>query len=152
MLGENMSKVKATQKVSDTPETIAGRVIGKLEEIEAWFRDGYKTKQVLERLNADGILVQDSHLRRILRSFGKGERAVRRVIAGVLLNGVGRIAVVESVPPLVTPEVDKTKLAKKAGTKTPEPVKGQVARDLQEKLTSRRKPYVERVRNEEDIV
>ena len=147
-----MSKVKAPQKVSDTPETIAGRVIGRLEEIEAWFRDGYKTKQVLERLNADGIMVQDSHLRRILRTFGKGERAVRRVVAGVLLNGVERIAVAESVPPLVTPEVDKTKLAKKAGTKTPEPAKGQVARDLQEKLTSRRKPYVERVRNEEDIV
>ena len=147
-----MSKVKAPKKVPDTPETIAGRVIGRLEEIEAWFRDGYKTRQVLERLNAEGIKVQDSHLRRILRSFGKGERAVRRVVAGVLLNGVEPIAVAEARHGLLTPEVDKTKPPKTAGKKAPEPVKGQVARDLQEKLTSRRKPYVERVRNEEDIV
>ena len=78
-----MSKVKAANKVPDSPGTITGRVIGRLDDIEAWFRDGFKTRQVLERLNAEGVMVQDSHLRRILRSFGKGERAVRRGVAGL---------------------------------------------------------------------
>lgn len=144
-----MSRVKVSKKVPDTPETIAGRVIGKLGEIEAWFRDGYKTKQVLERLNAEGILVQDSHLRRILRSFGKGERTIRRVVAGVPLKQVKPAAVAQVGPPLETPEVDRTK---PPWENPPSAAKSQVARELEEKLTSRRKPYVERVRNEEDIV
>ena len=146
-----MSKVKAANKVPDSPGTITGRVIGRLDDIEAWFRDGFKTRQVLERLNAEGVMVQDSHLRRILRSFGKGERAVRREVAGLKSNGPDTLsaAVVAS-----TPKTEGTKSPKTAGKKVAGPplVQNEVARDLEQKLAARKKTYVERVRDEKDIV
>ena len=147
-----MSKVKAANKVPDSPGTITGRVIGRLDDIEAWFRDGFKTRQVLERLNAEGVMVQDSHLRRILRSFGKGERAVRRGVAGLKPNGLDTppvSAVVASAP-----KTEGTKSPKTAGKKVTGPplVQNEVARDLEQKLAARKKTYVERVRDEKDIV
>ena len=148
-----MSKVKAANKVPDSPGTITGRVIGRLDDIEAWFRDGFKTRQVLERLNAEGVMVQDSHLRRILRSFGKGERAVRRGVAGLKPNGLDTLpvsAVVASAPKTEGTKSPKT-AGKKATTGQP-PVQNEVARDLEQKLAARKKTYVERVRDEEDIV
>lgn len=147
-----MSKVKAANKVPDSPGTITGRVIGRLDDIEAWFRDGFKTRQVLERLNAEGVMVQDSHLRRILRSFGKGERAVRRGVAGLKPNGLDTLPV--SAVVASAPKTEGTKLPKTAGKKAagPAPVQNEVARDLEQKLAARKKTYVERVRDEKDIV
>ena len=146
-----MSKVKAANKVPDSPETITGRVIGRLDDIEAWFRDGFKTRQVLERLNAEGVMVQDSHLRRILRSFGKGERAVRRGVAGLKPNGPDTLPVSAVAS---APKTEATNSPKTAGKKVTGPplVQNEVARDLEQKLAARKKTYVERVRDEEDIV
>ena len=146
-----MSKVKAANKVPDSPGTITGRVIGRLDDIEAWFRDGFKTRQVLERLNAEGVMVQDSHLRRILRSFGKGERPVRRGVSGLKPNGPDTLPVSAVAS---APKTEGTKSPKTAGKKVTGPplVQNEVARDLEQKLAARKKTYVERVRNEEDIV
>ena len=46
---------KHNKPTSDVPATMTGRVIGRLPEIETWFRAGFKTREVHARLAKEGF-------------------------------------------------------------------------------------------------
>ncbi len=60
---------------------MSGRVIARLDDIEAWFRSGYRTQEVLEMLGRDGIKLHKVKFRQLLARYGKSESAVRRAMA-----------------------------------------------------------------------
>ncbi len=63
------------------PATMSGRVIARLNDVEAWFRSGYRTQEVLDMLARDGIKLHKVKFRQLLARYGKSESAVRRAIA-----------------------------------------------------------------------
>lgn len=132
-----MAKVK--RSIENAPETKAGLVLARLDQIEKWFQDGFKTHEVLAKLKGEGIELADSNLRRLLRRYGKSERQVRRALAGV---------VPESVPVERAPKGEQAEITK------PRQAVGEtaVAQDLQEKLKNRSKRYVEKVREDKDMI
>ena len=67
------------------PATMSGRVIARLDDIEAWFRSGYRTQEVLEMLGRDGIKLHKVKFRQLLARYGKSESAVRRAMAAQAL-------------------------------------------------------------------
>lgn len=67
--------------LNNGPGTMTGRVLSRLDEIEAWFRSGYKTKEVRELLAKDGITMHKNMFTALLSRYGKSERAIRRAMA-----------------------------------------------------------------------
>lgn len=67
---------------SGAPDTLTGRVLQLLPEIEQWFRSGYKTRQVAAELRQRGIVIDYFYLVKLLGRFGRSERAIRRSMAG----------------------------------------------------------------------
>lgn len=84
MLRGNMatkSTAGPTPLPADGPGTVTGRIIARLPDVEAWFRSGLKTKEVLARLKSDGINVHPITAVKIFARFGKNEQMVRRAMA-----------------------------------------------------------------------
>jgi hypothetical protein len=73
--------MKHRKTTSDVPATMTGRVIGRLPEIEAWFRAGFKTREVHARLANEGIRLHPANLSALLSSYGTSEAQVRRAVA-----------------------------------------------------------------------
>lgn len=78
-----MGKVKP----NDLPGTMAGRVIARLDEIEQWFRAGFKTNEVVAKLRADGITLHRVNISQILARFGISESSIRKSMAISVSNG-----------------------------------------------------------------
>jgi len=78
-----MGKLKPT----DLPGTMAGRVIARLDEIEQWFRAGFKTNEVVAKLREDGITLHRVNISQILARFGISESNIRRSMAIPVVNG-----------------------------------------------------------------
>lgn len=74
-------------KPTDLPGTMAGRVIARLDEIEQWFRAGFKTNEVVAKLRADGITLHRVNISQILARFGISESNIRRSMAISVANG-----------------------------------------------------------------
>lgn len=74
-------------KPNDLPGTMAGRVIARLDEIEQWFRAGFKTNEVVAKLRADGITLHRVNISQILARFGISESGIRRSMAIPVSNG-----------------------------------------------------------------
>lgn len=65
----------------NAPDTLTGRVLQLLPEIEQWFRSGYKTRQVAAELRERGIVIDYFYLVKLLGRFGRSESAIRRSMA-----------------------------------------------------------------------
>lgn len=79
-LGETTMTTRR-KPTGEVPATMAGRVIGRLADIETWFRAGFKTREVHARLANDGIRLHPVNLSALLSRYGKSEAQVRRAVA-----------------------------------------------------------------------
>jgi hypothetical protein len=63
------------------PATQAGRVVGRLADIEQWFQQGHRHSEVVKMLEREGIKMNKHVLRRILKRYGLTQRQVLRRMA-----------------------------------------------------------------------
>lgn len=106
---------------TSAPATKSGQVIARFPQIEAWFRAGFKSQEVHQKLVAEGIGISKVLLLHLLSRYGKTESAVRRAIAAeagfVTESSVRRAPVAREVSTPVQ------KRAEKPATKTTEVLK-----------------------------
>jgi hypothetical protein len=76
--GGKMSKANGGSSV---PTTKSGQVMARFPQIEAWFRAGFKSQQVHQKLVAEGIDISRVLFRHLLSRYGKTETAIRRAMA-----------------------------------------------------------------------
>ena len=63
------------------PASKSGQVIARFPQIEAWFRAGFKSQEVHQKLMAEGIGISKVFFLHLLSRYGKTETAIRRAMA-----------------------------------------------------------------------
>jgi hypothetical protein len=87
-----------TKAKTQGPTTLVGQVLSRLDDIENWFREGYKTKEVVARLHDEGILMHPTNVMQLLKRYGKNEATIRKLMA--VENGhLPPAAIVVPAPP-----------------------------------------------------